>query len=124
MNVVLWVLQGILAVKFISAAYSHGIRPNPEKMERGTKRFGARTRPLLVLASVGIILGAVALVLPAAVGSLAWLAPWAAAALAVMMLAGFGFHIACREGPIILAGLVLCAMAAFVAYGRWVLAPL
>jgi len=41
-----------------------------------------------------------------------------------MMLAGVGLHIACREGPIILVGLVLCALAAFVAYGRWVLAPL
>ena len=124
MNVILWILQAILAVKFVSAVYSHGIRPDPKEMERGTQRFGAKTRPLLVLVSVGMFLGAVGLVLPAAVGALAWLAPWAAAALAAMMLAGVLFHVVCREGPIILVGLVLCALAAFVAYGRWVLAPL
>jgi hypothetical protein len=34
-----------------------------------------------------------------------------------------GFHVACRESPNIVVGLVLFALAAFVAYGRWVTAP-
>lgn len=80
-------MQGILTVKFVSAACSHNIRPNPEKMERGMQRFGSKTRPLLVLVSIGMFLASVGLVLPAAVPELAWL-------------------------------------AAFVAYGRWMLAPL
>jgi hypothetical protein len=40
-----------------------------------------------------------------------------------MMLLGVGFHVACRETPNIVVGLVLFALAAFVAYGRWVIAP-
>jgi putative oxidoreductase len=124
MNILLWVLQAILAVKFVSAAYTHAIRPDPAKMQRGTQRFGAAARPLLILVALGTFLGAAGLVLPAAVRSLGWLVPWSAALLALMMLAATGLHVACRERPRIGVSLILCALAAFVAYGRWVLAPL
>lgn len=51
------------------------------------------------------------------------LAPWTAAVLAVMLLASIAFHIKCRESSKAWVSLILFAMAAFVAYGRWVLAP-
>ena len=124
MNILLWVLQIVLAVKFLSVAYTHGLRPDPVKMQRGNRRFGAATRPLLTLSALGVFTGAAGLVLPAATGVAAWLTPWAAALLAVMMLLGLGFHATCRETPRIIVGLVLLALAAFLAYGRWVLAPL
>jgi hypothetical protein len=124
MNVVLWVLQIALAVKFVSVAYTHGLRPDQTKMQRGIQRLGAAARPLLALIAVCTFLGGVTLILPAATGILTWLTPWSAALLALMMLAAIGFHIACRESPNSLVGLVLFALAAFVAYGRWVIAPL
>jgi hypothetical protein len=68
-------------------------------------------------------LGGAGLILPAATGVLAWLTPWAAALLALMMLLAVGFHLACRESPNTLVSLVLFALAAFVAYGRWAIAP-
>jgi hypothetical protein len=55
---------------------------------------------------------------------LAWLVPWGAAFLAVMMLMSIGLHLVSREKPKIPADLVLLAIAAFVAYGRWIIAPL
>jgi len=124
MNVVLWIVQAILAVKFLSVAYTHGLRPDPVKMQRGRERLGAGARPLLALAALGALLAAVCLILPAATGILPWLTPWAAAALAVMLLVGAGLHVVCREKPNLWAGLILLVLAAFVAYGRWVLAPL
>jgi hypothetical protein len=124
MNIVLWILQGVLALKFLSVVYTHGIRPDPDKMQRGRQRFGAAARPLLVVIALCAFLGAVGLILPAALGVLPWLTPWAAALLAAMMLLGLGFHATCRETPKIVVGLVLLALAAFLAYGRWVLAPL
>jgi len=124
MNIVLWVLQVVLAVKFLSVAYTHGLRPDPAKMQRGNQRFGAAARPLLIVIALAVSLCAVVLVLPAATGAAAWLAPWSAALLAVMMLAALGFHLACRENPKSVVSLVLFALAAFVAYGRWVIAPL
>ena len=123
MNILLWVLQIVLAVKFLSVAYTHGLRPDPAKMQRGSQRFGSGTRPLLSLIALGVFLGAVGLVLPAATGILAWLTPWAAVLLAVMMLAAVGFHIACRENPKTAVALVLFALAGFVACGRWMVVP-
>jgi hypothetical protein len=76
MNILLWVLQIVLAVKFLSVAYTHGLRPDPAKMQRGDQRFGTATRPLLALIALGAFAGAVGLVLPAATGIPAWLTPW------------------------------------------------
>jgi hypothetical protein len=42
MDVVLWALQIALAVKFVSVAYTHGLRPDETKMQRGIQRLGAR----------------------------------------------------------------------------------
>jgi VIT1/CCC1 family predicted Fe2+/Mn2+ transporter len=123
-NIVLWALQIVLAIKFVSVAYSHGLRPDPVKMRRGRERFGGRARPLSAAVAICAFLGAVALVLPAAIGAAAWLTPWAAALLAVMMLGAIGFHLSCRDNPRTVVSLVLFALAAFVAYGRWTIVPL
>ena len=123
MNIVLWVLQVVLAVKFVSVAYTHGIRPDPTKMQRGLQRLGTAAQPLLILIALGAFLGGVSLVLPAATGILTWLTAWSAALLALMMVVAVGFHVTCRESPNVVVGLVLFVLAAFVAYGRWVMVP-
>jgi hypothetical protein len=123
MNIVLWILQIALGLKFISVAYNHGLCPDETKMRRGVQRLGTLARPLLTFIALCAFLGAVGLILPAATGILTWLTPLSAALLALMMLLGVGFHVACRETPNIVVGLVLFALAAFVAYGRWVIAP-
>jgi len=123
MNIVLWVLQAILALKFASVAYTHGLRPDPTKMERGTQRLGAATRPLLILVAAGTFLSTIGLILPAAIGVLPWLTSLSAAVLALMMLCAIGLHLLCRERAKVVVGIVLFALAAFVAYGRWVIAP-
>ncbi len=123
MNVLLWALQIVLALKFLSVTFTHGLRPDEAKMQRGVQRFGALARPLLVLIALGTLLGGVGLILPAATGTLAWLTPWAAMLLALMMLFAVGFHIACREKPNTVVSLILFALAAFLAYGRWTIAP-
>jgi hypothetical protein len=123
MNIALWILQIVLGLKFVSVAYTHGLRPDKTKMQRGVQRLGALAWPLLTLIALCAFLGAVGLVLPAATGILTWLTPLAAALLALMMLLAVGFHVACRETLNIVVGLILFALAAFVAYGRWVIAP-
>lgn len=124
MNIVLWVLQIVLAVKFLSVGYTHGLRPDPAKMQRGDQRFGAAAPPLRIVIALAVSVCAVALVLPAAIGAAAWLAPWSAALLAVMMLGAIGLHLACRDNPKTAVSVALFALAAFVAYGRWAIAPL
>ena len=123
MNTVLWIVQVVLAVKLLSSAYTHALRPDPAKMQRGMQRLGTAARPLLIVIALCMVLGAFTLVLPAALGIWLWLTPWAAAGLAVLMLVGVWFHVRCRENPKIVVGLVLFALAAFLAFGRWVIAP-
>jgi hypothetical protein len=123
MNIALWILQIALGLKFVSVAYTHGFRADQTKMQPGIQRLGAVARLLLTFVALCAFLGAVGLVLPAATGILTWLTPLAAALLALMMLLAIGFHVACRESPNIVVGLILFALAAFVAYGRWVIAP-
>lgn len=123
MNTVLWILQIVLCLKFVSVAYTHGFRADQAKWQQGMQRFGAAARPLLALIALCAFLGGVGLILPAATGILTWLTPLTAALLALMMLLAVGFHVACRETPNIVAGLVLFALAAFISYGRWAIAP-
>jgi putative oxidoreductase len=124
MNIILWVLQAALAAKFLSVGVTHGLRPDPAKMARGRQRFGASARPLLIAIAAAVSICALGLVLPAVVRSAAWLVPWAAALLGAMMLAAAGFHLACREEPRTWVSLALFALAALVAVGRCVIAPL
>jgi hypothetical protein len=67
------------------------------------------------------ILGGIGVILPAATGILAGLTPLAATLLSVLMLLAAGFHFFRREFPNIIFNLVLFALAAFVAYGRFAL---
>jgi DoxX-like family len=71
------------------------------------------------------ILGAIGLILPAATGVLPGLTPVAATALAVLMVLAIVLH-ARRpdEGRNIILNVILGAIAALVAYGRLVIAPL
>jgi len=124
MGTILWILQTILCIKFISVAYTHGLRRENTEMQLAKQKLGTPGQPLLMLVALVTFLGGLSLVLPAVSGSLSWLVPWAAALLAGMLLLSIGFHIATRESPKVWVSLILFALAAFVAYGRWLIAPL
>jgi uncharacterized membrane protein YphA (DoxX/SURF4 family) len=123
LDIILWVLQIALGIKFASVVFTHGLRTGQPKMKQGIEKMGAAARPVLGVVAVGALVGAVGLVLPAAMKVAPWLTPWAAALLAVMMLVAAVLHMRCREAPNLPVSLVLFALAAFVAVGRWVLAP-
>lgn len=128
MNMILWGVQIVLMVAFVLAGISH------LQYERVKERMDARTRerlrwvealPRSVLIFIAIceILGALGLILPAVTGILPVLTPLAAAGLGLIMVLAIIFHMARREFPIIVINLALLALAAFVAYGRFVIAP-
>jgi hypothetical protein len=120
MNTLLWGLRIILAIKLLTVTFNHGLRPDPLKMQRGKDRFGRAARPLLLTIAGLALLTALGLVLP----TLSGLLPWSASFAALMMLLGTGFHLRCREDPKIWVSLILFAMAAFLAYGRFFLIQL
>ena len=70
------------------------------------------------------ILAGIGLILPALTGILPWLTPLAAVGLIIVMVGAVIFHIPRKEYPNIAFNVILLALAAFVAYGRFVLVPL
>jgi hypothetical protein len=124
MNFLLWGLQVILSIKLLSVAFSHGVRQDQTEMQHGIQKMGRLARPVLILVAIISLIGSVGLILPAASGLQTWITPFTAAVLAGWMLLSIGFHLNCREKPNVIVSIILFALAAFLAYGRWIIAPL
>jgi uncharacterized membrane protein YphA (DoxX/SURF4 family) len=122
MNIILWILQILLGLAFIAAGYNHGF--NIEKARTQMQWMTAAPDNLLRFIGVSEILGGLGLILPAVTGILPQLTAWAATGLSLIMILAALFHLRRGEYPAIVINLVLLALAAFVAYGRFVLVPL
>ena len=109
-----------LAIKLFTVTFNHGLHPDPVKMQRGRDRLGRMAKPLLILIAALTFFTGFGLVLPAMLGFV----PWTASFTAFLMLIATGFHLRCREEPKIWVSLILFALAAFLAYGRWTISPL
>jgi uncharacterized membrane protein YphA (DoxX/SURF4 family) len=124
-NLVLWIGQILLALAFLAVGYTHTLAFEQASTRPRTAWLAAVGRGPMRIIGILEVLGAIGLVVPAATGVLPWLTPLAAACLAVLMLFAIVFH-ARRpgEGGNIVFNAILCAIAAAVAYGRLVIAPL
>jgi len=124
MAIALWIVQVILAIKLLSVAYSHGLRPGQEKMAESIQRIGPAARPLHVATAILSLLGCLGLLLPAIPSVPVSIIPATAAFVCLLMVASIIFHVRSREKPAIFADAILAAMAAFVAFMWWVLASM
>jgi uncharacterized membrane protein YphA (DoxX/SURF4 family) len=121
MNIVLWVLQVLLALAF----FAHGLlflMPPPEiaaLMNESLPRW------FQLFLGVAEILAAVGLTLPGLTRVQPWLVPVAAAGVMIVMIGATVYHVY-RGDPVSSAAttFVLLLMATFVAYGRWRLSPI
>jgi putative oxidoreductase len=120
MNIVLWVLQVLLAVAFIA----HGglfLAPPPEI---AVQMNASLPRWFQLFLGVAEVLAGIGLTLPGWTRVLPWLVTWAAAGIMIVMISATIWHVVRGEmGP---AGvtLVLLAMATFVAYMRHRVLPI
>ncbi len=119
----LWAGQIVLAIKLITVTFSHGIRPEATKLERGQARFGTLARPLLWVIALAALLAALALTVAPLLGLPGGAVVWAAGLTAVFMLAGVALHLRCQEKPKPFVGVILALIALAVAYGRLAVAP-
>src|SRR5438128_11185141 len=115
LNLVLWSVQGFLALFFLAAGA-------PKIIGRGLERwtgFSDLPRPLVISIGCAEVLGAAGLVLPMATGVLPWLTPLAAVGLAIVVLMAAGFHVRADERLNALETGLWASIAAVVAIGRW-----
>jgi hypothetical protein len=121
MNILLWVLQILLALHTIMGAvwkFSHSAEQTMPSLKAIPHGIWLALSGFELLCSLG-------LVLPAFSKPLAILAPIAAVCIAAEMLLFCGLHIYSRDpsyGPMIY-WLVVAAICVFIAYGRFVLKP-
>ncbi len=123
MNIVLWILQVVLALAFAMTGISKLTQPK-EKLaaQMGwVEEFSQGTVRLIGLVE---LLAAIGLLLPALTGILPILTPLAALGLVLVMVGAMLTHQRRKETPMVGVNLVLLLLAAFVAYGRFVAVPL
>jgi uncharacterized membrane protein YphA (DoxX/SURF4 family) len=123
MNTAVWIVQILLALAFIAAGFMKATQPK-EKLYANMQWVEDFSPNIIKAIGVIEILGGLGLVLPALTGILPWLTPLAGIGLALDMIGAILTHVRRKENSIIVANLVLLALAAFVAYGRFVAVPL
>ena len=119
MNIILWVLQVLLAVAF----FAHGwifLFP-PAGMVELMKPIAPAFR---IFIGVAEVLAAVGLTLPAVTRILPWLIPCAAAGLMIVTIGATVFHTTRGEFSSALTTATLFVLVSFVAYMRWKVTPI
>ena len=120
MNIMLWVLQVLLAVAF----FAHGwlfLSPPPEIAQQMNASLPGWFQLFLGVAEM---LAAVGLTLPALTRIMPWLVTWAAGGIVIVMVSATVFHLVRREMSSAAITLVLLAMATFLAYMRHRVLPI
>ena len=119
MTYALWVVQILLAAIFLFAGGMKLVLPleklaGPVALPGGLVRF------------IGVVevLGAVGLILPAALRIKPWLTPLAALGLVTVMIGAVVITVIAGDPFAAVISAVVGLLAAFVAYGRWRLAPI
>ena len=122
MNILLWVLQVLAALLYASSGVMKVFLF--DKVSKDVPSFGALPRP--VWAGLGMLelLGAIALILPGVFHSHTNLTTAAATILCVESLVFIWVHMKYTEKTPVIMSAVLGIIMAFIAYGRFALAPL
>jgi DoxX-like protein len=124
MNTVLWLGQIVLGAAFVAFALAHGFGAAQTQLQPGTRWIGDVPPHLLTFISVCELFGGVALIVPWVTKRQPWLTVLAAGFITVLMVFAAIFHWARGEYLNIVFNVILGSLAAFVAYGRWVIAPI
>ena len=118
MNVVLWVLAGVLAAAFLAAGVTK--LASPKEKLAANMAWVEDFSPGMVKVIGGLeVLAAIGLILPAALDVVPVLVPLAAVGLVALMAGAAITHARRREVPMIAINLVLLVLAAVVAWGRF-----
>ena len=119
MNITLWIIAGLLAAAFLAAGAMKLAQPKAKLADSGMAWTEDFTDGQVKAIGVVEILGALGLILPAALDIAPILTPIAAAGLTVSQLLAASVHVRRGEKQMVPLNLVLAALAAFVAVMRF-----
>ena len=119
MNLILWIAAAVLAVAFLAAGAMKLTQPK-EKLAQSGMSWTEDFSPDAIKAIGALeVLAAIGLILPAALDVVPDLVPVAAVGLVVLMLGAVVTHLRRKESQMVVVNVVLIALAAFVAWGRF-----
>ena len=114
MNIVLWILQVLLALAFLAHGWLF-LAPPPEI---AAQMNASLPRWFQLFLGVAEILAGIGLTLPGLTRIHPWLVSWAAGGIMIVMVAATIWHIVRGEIKAAVVTAILLAMATFVAYMR------
>ena len=120
MNTLLWILQALLGALFVFAGGIKLVTPVEEMMKQMPIGLPGW---FVLFTGVVELLGGIGLILPRLLGIRPGLTPLAAAGLVIVMIGATVYTLAAGLIGSALMPLVVGVLCAYVAYGRWRLAP-
>jgi putative oxidoreductase len=120
MNVLLWVLQFLLAAAFLA----HGLLFLSPPPDIAALMNASLPRWFQLFLGVAEVLAAIGLTLPGLTGIMPWLVVWAAAGIMIVTISATVYHVVRGEISSAATTLMLFAIATFVAYARQRVRPL
>lgn len=120
MNVMLWLLQILLAAAFLA----HGLMLLFPPADLVAVMDAAMARPLRLFLGVAEVAAAVGLIVPGVTRIHPWLVPAAAAGLVPIMVGATVLHVARAEYSSAVTTFLLLAMVVAVAWLRWRVRPI
>jgi len=124
MNILLWLVQLVLAAAFGMAGFMKSTQPVDALLQAGIAWASQVPLPLVRFIGVSELAGAIGLILPAATKIKPTLTPLAALGLLTIMILAMAFHVSRGEAQALPVNMVLGGLAAFVAWGRTKTVPI
>ena len=119
MNVVLWIVAGVLAAAFLASGLMKLAQPRQKIVESGMGWAGDFSDGAVKAIGALEVLGALGLILPAVFDVATVLVPIAAVGLALVMAGAAVVHLRRKENQMVVVNVVLLLLAVFVAWGRF-----
>ena len=120
MNVVLWIIQVLLALAFAAHGWLF-LAPPPEikvQMDANLPQW------FQLFMGVAEVAAAIGLILPGLTRVMPFLVTWAAVGIAIIMVSATGYHAVRSEYSSSVITFILLLMATFLVYGRQRLRPI
>lgn len=119
MNTALWIVASLLAVAFVASGFMKLVQ-SKEKLAASGMGWAEDFSPgtIKIIGALEVLAG-IGLVLPALLDIVPILVPLAAVGLALLMAGALIVHMRRRETQALVVNLVLIALIAFVAWGRF-----
>ena len=123
MTYALWIVQALLALLFLFAGGTKLVLPPDVLASMGSPNQIPLPGWFVRFIGVAEVLGALGLILPGLLRIKPWLTPLAAVGLVIIMIGATALTMAADGFAAGVVPLIVGLLAAFVAYGRWRLAP-